>query len=70
MSFSSLLVVGILSYLQFRKAVQNEVYQKLVGIRNASINEIELYMQNVQTDVEFLSENRAIISAMVEFNSS
>ncbi len=70
MSFSSLLVAGILSYLQFRKAVQNEVYQKLVGIRNASINEIELYMQNVQTDVEVLSEDRTIISAMVEFNSS
>lgn len=69
-SLGSLLVAGILSYLQFRQAFQSEVSQRLVGIRSAKSNKIELYMQDLRSHVEILSEDRMVISAMVEFNSA
>ena len=69
-SLSSLLVAGILSYLQFRKTVQNQVSERLVGIKAAKKSEIELYMQDLRSHVEILSEDSMIVSGMVEFNSA
>ena len=68
-SLSSLLVAGFLSYLQFKKAIQNQVFQQLVGMKAAKQNKLESYMQNLQSHVETLSESQIVISAMVEFNS-
>lgn len=69
-SLGSLLVAGILSYLQFRKAFANEVSERLGGIRTAKSNKIELYMRDLRSHVELLSEDRMVTSAMVEFNSA
>lgn len=67
---SSLLVGGIFSYLQFKNEIQNQVSERLIGIKSAKKSEIELYMQDLRSHVEILSEDRMIIAGMVEFNSA
>ena len=67
-SLSSLLIAGILSYLQFRSAIQKQVFEKLVGLRATKKNKIEMYMQNLRSHVETLSEDPMVVSSMVEFN--
>ncbi len=69
-SLSSFLVAGIFSYLQFKKGIQNQVSERLIGIKSAKKSEIELYMQDLRSHVEILSEDRIVISGMVEFNSA
>ena len=69
-SFSSLLIAGILSYLQFRKEIFNQVTERMVGVNSAKKSEIESYMQDLRSHVEILSEDRQVISGMVEFNSA
>ena len=69
-SLSSLLVAGIFSYLQFKKGIQNQVSERLTGIKSAKKSEIELYMQDLRSHIEILSEDRMIVSGMVEFNSA
>ncbi|MEM8723481.1 MAG: adenylate/guanylate cyclase domain-containing protein [Cyanobacteria bacterium P01_G01_bin.39] len=69
-SFSSLLIVGVLSYLQFRKAILDEVKEKTLGVQSAKKSEIELYMRDLRSHVEILSEDRLVVDSMVEFNSA
>ena len=68
--FSSLFIAGILSYLQFRKAILEQVTERMVGIQSAKKSEIETYMQDLRSHVEILSEDSIVISSMVEFNSA
>lgn len=68
-SLGSVLATGILSWLRFRKSFESQTFAQLTSIREAKGNEIESYMRNLRSQVEILSEDRMVVSAMVELNS-
>jgi|GEM_PF-124251 len=67
-SLGSLLIAGILSWLRIRSTSQEQIFAQLTSIRASKGNEIESYMQSLRAHLETLSEDRMVVSAMVEFN--
>lgn len=69
-SLGSLLIAGILSWLRFRSAFQNQIFDQLTSVRASKGNQIESYMQILRAHIETLSEDPMVVSAMVDFNSA
>ena len=67
-SLGSLLAAGILSWLRFKNGVQKQVFQQLTSLRAAKGNQVESYLEGVRNHTDILSQNRTVISAMIEFN--
>ena len=68
-SLSSLLIAGILSWLQFRRAFQAQVFDHLTSVRASKGKQLEDYLGMLEGHVATLSEDQMIVSAMVEMNS-
>ncbi len=69
-SLSSLLAAGILSWLRFRNGFQQQVFQHLTSVRAAKGNQIEAYLEGIRNQTDILSQDRTVISSMIEFNSA
>jgi len=69
-SLGSVAATGILSWLRFRKSFETKTLAQLTSIRASKGNEIESYMRNLRGQAEILSEDRMVVSAMVELNSA
>ncbi|ELS00894.1 family 3 adenylate cyclase [Xenococcus sp. PCC 7305] len=69
-SLGSVLTTGILSWLRFRKSFETRTFAQLTSIRASKANEIESYLRNLRSQVEILSADRMVVSAMVELNSA
>ncbi|MBE9067419.1 HAMP domain-containing protein [Leptolyngbya cf. ectocarpi LEGE 11479] len=69
-SLGSLVVGGTLSWLRFRQAFQRQVFDHLTSVRASKGAQIESYIKGFQDWLELLSEDRTVISAMVEFNAA
>ncbi|MEM6451407.1 MAG: adenylate/guanylate cyclase domain-containing protein [Cyanobacteria bacterium P01_D01_bin.105] len=69
-SLGSLLISGVLSWLQFRQAFQNQVFEHLTTVRASKGKQLELYLDGLQGHISTLSENRMVVAAMVEFNAT
>ena len=68
-SLSSLLIASILSWLQFRRAFQAQVFDHLTSVRASKGKQLENYLGLLEGHVATLSEDQMIVSAMVEMNS-
>ncbi|ESA32809.1 family 3 adenylate cyclase [Leptolyngbya sp. Heron Island J] len=69
-SLGSLLIGGTLSWLRFRQAFQRQVFDQLTSVRASKGTQIESYIKGFQDWLDLLSEDRTVISAMVEFNGA
>jgi len=70
LTFASLLIGGVLSWLQIRRAFQDQVFEHLTGIRAAKGKQLEAYLDKLQGHIATLSEGRMVVSAMVELGSA
>ncbi|MGB3535744.1 MAG: adenylate/guanylate cyclase domain-containing protein [Microcoleaceae cyanobacterium] len=68
-SLGSLLIVGVLGWLQTRSMFRARKYDSLTNSRIAKQNEIETFFQTRRNHVATLSEDQMVVSAMVEFGS-
>ena len=68
-SLSSLLIAGILSWLQVRRAFQTQVFEHLTSVRASKGKQLEDYFSMLEGHIATLSEDQMIVSAMVELNS-
>lgn len=69
-TLGSLLIGGTLSWLRFRQAFQRQVFDHLTSVRASKGAQIESYIKGYQDWLELLSEDRTVISAMVELNAA
>ena len=69
-SLGSLLIAGLLSWLRFRSTFTTQTFDRLTSVRASKGNQIESYMRILRNHVETLSEDRMVVSAMVNFNSA
>ena len=69
-SLSSLLILGVLSWLRVRSAFQQQLFEHLTSIRASKGKQLEAYLRDVQSHVAVLSEDRMIVAAMVELGST
>ncbi|MBE9042150.1 adenylate/guanylate cyclase domain-containing protein, partial [Oscillatoriales cyanobacterium LEGE 11467] len=69
-SLGSLAIAGLLSWLRFRSTFTTQTFERLTSVRASKGNQIESYMRILRNHVETLSEDRMVVSAMVDFNSA
>ncbi|NET48733.1 MAG: hypothetical protein F6K09_08405 [Merismopedia sp. SIO2A8] len=69
-SLGALLTSGILSWLQFRSAFQTQVFERLNSIRAAKGKQLEFYLETLSGHIATLSDDRMVVSAMVELNAA
>lgn len=67
-AFSSMTVIGYLSYDQAKSALESESFNRLTAVREMKATQIEDYFQEIRSQVETFSENHSVIRAMIEFN--
>lgn len=69
-SLGALSVAGVLSWLRFKSSFHDQVFEHLTAIRVSKGKQIEAYFRGVRGHVETLSEDRMLVAAMVEFNTT
>lgn len=69
-SLGSLLIGGTLSWLRFRRAFEHQVFDHLTSVRASKGRQVEAYIKGLRDQLEILSEDRTVVSAMVEFNAA
>jgi len=65
--FSSITVIGYLSYDQAKTALERESFNRLTAVREMKATQIEDYFKEIRSQVETFSENHSVIQAMVDF---
>ncbi|MEM8610628.1 MAG: adenylate/guanylate cyclase domain-containing protein [Cyanobacteria bacterium P01_H01_bin.105] len=69
-SLGSLLIGGTFSWLRFRREFQHQVFEHLTSVRAAKGIQVEAYIKGLRDQLEILSEDRTVVSAMVDFNAA
>jgi len=69
-SLGSLSIAGVLSWLRFRSAFEEQIFEHLTSVRAAKGDRLESYMRQLRSHIETLSEDRMLVAAMVEFNAA
>lgn len=67
-SLGSILVVGYLSWSKAQSTLTERIFNQLTSVRASKAYQIESYFQTLQHHIETLSEDRMVVSAMIEFN--
>jgi PAS domain S-box-containing protein len=66
----ALILVGALSYLGGRAAVEKTTLEHLTSVRASKANEIEMYFDQIRSQTRVFAKNRMIIDAMVDFDTA
>ncbi|MEM9089591.1 MAG: adenylate/guanylate cyclase domain-containing protein [Cyanobacteria bacterium P01_F01_bin.53] len=69
-SLGALLISSTLSWLQFRRAFQHQIFDHLTSVRSSKGKQLELYLDALQGHIATLSEDRMVVAAMVDFNAN
>lgn len=67
-SLTSIGIIGYLSWNRSRAALTNTLFEHLTSLRTSKGHHIEAYFEDVSNQLHLFSEDREIISSMVEFN--
>lgn len=66
-AFSSISIIGFLSYDKAKRSLEEESFNRLTAVREMKAAQIEDYFQEIRDQVVTFSENHTIIQAMQEF---
>ena len=66
-AFSSMLVVGLISYFRAKTSFQTEAFNRLTAVREMKAVQITSYFNQIEDQLLSFSENPSIIEAMEEF---
>ena len=66
-AFSSMLVVGLISYFRAKASFKKEAFNRLTAVREMKAVQITSYFNQIEDQLLSFSENPAIIQAMEEF---
>lgn len=69
-SLGSILVVGYLSWSKAQSTLTERIFNQLTSVRASKAYQVESYFKTLQNHIETLSEDRMVVSAMVEFNQA
>ncbi|MBP0018813.1 MAG: HAMP domain-containing protein [Cyanobacteria bacterium SBLK] len=67
-SLTSIGIIGYLSWNRSRAALTATLFEHLTSLRTSKGHHIEAYFEDVSNQLHLFSEDREIISSMVEFN--
>jgi class 3 adenylate cyclase len=67
-SLGSIFVIGYLSWSKAREIFTDRIFNQLTSVRVSKASQIESYFNTLRNQIETLSENRMIVTAMTEFN--
>ncbi len=66
-AFSSIAIIGFLSYFKGKTSLQNESFQSLTAVREMKASQIEDYFNDIGNQIITFSEDHTIIEAMKAF---
>ena len=66
----ALVLIGVLSYLGGKKAVEETTLERLTSVRAGKAHQIEEYFNRIRSQARTLAKNRMIIDAMVDFDDA
>ena len=66
----ALVLVGVLSYLGGKAAVERTTFEHLTSVRASKANQIEEYFNQIRSQTRTFARDRMIIDAMVEFDDA
>lgn len=66
---TSSLIIGLMSYSKAKKALQHEVQNQLIAIRDAKKSQVEDYIELIKKQAVTFANNYMIIQAMQDFKS-
>ncbi|WP_449420705.1 adenylate/guanylate cyclase domain-containing protein [Phormidium nigroviride] len=69
-TLGSTAIVGILTWNRAKSILTQRIFNQLTSVRAAKSAQIESYFQFINNQIETLSEDRMIVTAMVDFNQS
>ena len=67
-SLGAILAIGFVAWAMARETLQKDARAHLTSVRSSKSNQIEAYFKTLRSHVQSLSEDRMVVSAMVEFN--
>jgi serine phosphatase RsbU (regulator of sigma subunit) len=67
--FTSIIVVGWLSYNEARTSMEEASFNELTAVREMKASQIEDYFQNIHDQILTFSEDPTIVSAMLQFRA-
>ena len=66
-AFSSIAIIGFLSYFKGKNSLKKESFQSLTAVREMKASQIEDYFNDIGNQIITFSEDHTIISAMIDF---
>ena len=69
-SLGSIAIVSYLSWNRARSIIKTAISNQLVSVRASKAYQIESYFKNLHSHIATLCEDRMVVEAMVEFNTS
>jgi PAS domain S-box-containing protein len=66
----ALILVGVLSYVGGREAVERSTLERLTSVRAGKANQIEKYFGQIRSQARIFARDRMIIDAMAEFDAA
>ena len=69
-TLGSTAIVGILTWNRAKSILTQRIFNQLTSVRAAKSAQIESYFQFINNQIETLSEDRMIVTAMVDFNQA
>ena len=69
-SLGSIFVVGYLSWSKARNILTERIFEQLTSVRSSKADRIESYISLLRNQVETLCENRMVVQAMKEFDTT
>ncbi len=69
-SLFSIATGSILSWLRFKILIEEQVFTQLTSIKKTKSYHTEYYFENLRNQLEILSENQILVTAISEFNTA
>ena len=66
----ALILIGVLSYLGGKAAVERTTLEHLTSVRAGKANQIEKYFDQIRSQARTFAKDRMIVDAMVEFDDA
>jgi serine phosphatase RsbU (regulator of sigma subunit) len=68
-AFTSITVIGFLSYFKGKKSLETESFNRLTAVREMKATQIEDYFSQIENQIVTFSEDHTIIEAMRDFKT-